>query len=330
MQDFKLLIMKRLLWIIVLTLISIVILFVVYLSFVLPSVGPAPDFSVEITQERLVRGKYLATSVMGCVDCHTQRDFTKYSGPVTGVPFSGGSLDEFTEEAGLPGNFYAANLTPFYLGDWTDGEIYRAITAGVTKDGRALFPVMPYHLFAQASEEDIFSVIAYLRTLEPYEKTVPKSKANFPVNLIMNTMPKKAVHGEIPSKNNPVEYGKYMITIAACIDCHTPMEKGKLIMDEAYSGGMEFILPTGIVRSANITPDKETGIGNWTEEMFVNRFVAHADSLFFPHDVSDGFNTSMPWTMYAKMEKDDLKAIYAYLHSLEPQKKQIIRFSPRE
>ena len=94
--------MKRLLWIIVLTLLTVMILFVVYLRFILPSVGPAPDIKVEITPERLNRGEYLATSVMGCIDCHTQRDFTKYSGPVTGVPFSGGSLDEFTEEAGLP------------------------------------------------------------------------------------------------------------------------------------------------------------------------------------------------------------------------------------
>ena len=91
-----------------------------------------------------------------------------------------------------------------------------------------------------------------------------------------------------------------------------------------------FVLPTGIVRSSNITPDKETGIGNWTEEMFVNRFKAHADSLFIPVEVSDGFNTAMPWTMYAKMDEDDLKAIYAYLQSLEPQKKQVLRFSPKE
>jgi mono/diheme cytochrome c family protein len=323
--------MKRLLWIILVILLLAVILFVAYLRFVLPSVGPAPDITVEATPERLMRGEYLATKVMGCVDCHTQRDFTKYSGPISAVPFSGGSLDEFTEEAGLPGNFYAANLTPYYLGDWTDGEIYRAITAGVTKDGRALFPVMPYHMYAQASEEDILSVIAYLRTLEPYEKNVPKSKAQFPVSLLVNTMPKKAKHGEIPSKENRIEYGKYLITVAACVDCHTPMVKGKFVMEEAYSGGLEFILPTGIVRSTNITPDKETGIGSWTEEMFVSRFKAHADSLFIPEEVPDGgFNTSMPWTMYAKMEEDDLKSIYAYLHSLEPQKKQIVRFSPKE
>lgn len=322
--------MKRFLWIIFGVLFLAVILIVSYLKFILPSVGPAPDITVKATPERLIRGEYLATKVMGCVDCHTQRDFTKYSGPISAVPFSGGSLDEFTEEAGLPGNFYASNLTPYYLGNWTDGEIYRAITAGVSKDGKALFPVMPYHMYAQASEEDILSVIAYLRTLEPYEKTVPKSKANFPVSLLLNTMPKKAVHGEIPSKTNPVEYGKYMITIAACIDCHTPMEKGKLVMEEAYSGGLEFILPTGIVRSSNITPDKETGIGNWTEEMFVNRFKAHVDSLFIPMEVSDGFNTAMPWTMYAKMDVNDLKAIYAYLQALEPQKKQVLKFSPKE
>ena len=322
--------MKRILWIILSVVLTVIIVLIVYLRFVLPSVGSAPDIQVEITQERLNRGEYLATSVMGCIDCHTQRDFTKLTAPISGFPFSGGSLDEFTEENGLPGNFYAQNLTPFYLGNWTDGEIYRAITSGVTKDGRALFPVMPYHMFSQASQEDIFSVIAYLRTLKSQEKTVPKSKAKFPVSLLLNTMPKKAVHGEIPPKENLLEYGKYMITIAACIDCHTPMEKGKLVLEEAYSGGLEFVLPTGIVRSSNLTPDKETGIGNWTEEMFINRFKVYSDSLFTPPVVSEGFNTIMPWTMYAKIDEFDLKAIYAYLQSLEPQKKQILRFSPIE
>ena len=119
---------------------------------------------------------------------------------------------------------------------------------------------------------------------------------------------------------------------AGCVECHTPMVKGKPVWEEAYSGGREFLLPGGVVTTANLTPDKETGIGNWTEEMFINRFKAFADSSYIPHDVNieSEFNTLMPWTLYAGMDAADLKAIYAYLKTLEPRKRQITLFAPRK
>ena len=321
--------MKRLLWIIPLVIIAGILTVVFYLKFALPAVGAAPDITVEATPERLKRGEYLANNVMGCVDCHSQRDMTKFSGPLKGVPFAGGG-EEFTEELGAPGDFFAPNLTPYHLGEWTDGEIYRAITAGVSKDGRALFPSMPSHLYGQASSEDIYAVIAYLRTLPAHENTVPPPNPKFPFSLIMNTIPKKQIQREIPDKNNLEEYGEYMIKLAACIDCHTPMEKGRLIMEEAYTGGMEFILPHGVVRSANLTPDENTGLGAWDAETFVARFKAYGDSSFVPYDVGKGFNTIMPWTMYARMDTLDLKAIFAYLQTLEPVSKEIELYSPNE
>jgi mono/diheme cytochrome c family protein len=319
--------MKRLTWIIPLALIVVIIIGVLYVKLALPNVGPAPEITVEKTSARIERGEYLANTVMGCIDCHSHRDFTKFSGPLTGVVYGGGG-EEFVEELGAPGNFYAPNLTPYHLKDWTDGEIYRAITTGVAKDGRALFPAMPAHLYGQASKEDIYSVIAYLRTLPSYESTVPGPDPKFPFNLIMNLIPKKIENGTIPSKDNIVEYGRYMITIAGCIDCHTPMEKGKYDMEKAYAGKQEFILPTGIVRSSNITPDKTTGIGNWTEEIFVNKFKIYSDSSFVLPTVNEGFNTIMPWTVYTQMDEYDLKAIYAYLQSLEPINNQFEKFSP--
>jgi mono/diheme cytochrome c family protein len=319
--------MKRLLWIIPLALIVIVMVAIVYIKFALPDVGPAPDIKVELTKERLERGEYLANTVMACVDCHSNRDLSRFAGPVTGVHFAGGG-PEFIEELGAPGDFYAPNLTPYHLKDWTDGEIYRAITAGVARDGRALFPAMPAHLYGQASKEDIYAVIAYLRTLPSYENTVPPPNPKFPFSLIMNTIPKKIDNHEIPPKENIVEYGKYMITIAGCVDCHTPMEKGKYNMEMAYAGSQEFILPTGIVRSSNITPDFTTGIGGWTEETFLARFKIYSDSSYVPPAVTQGFNTIMPWTTYTKMEEYDLKAIFAYLKSLDPINNQVVKFSP--
>lgn len=317
-------------WVIVLLLIGAVLIILGYVKFFLPNTGPAPDLKIEITPQRVERGKYLAHHVMVCADCHSMRDFSKFSGPLTGAAFAGGG-EEFTKEFGLPGNFYASNLTPFNLKDWTDGEIFRAITSGVSKDGRALFPAMPYPLYNQANEEDIHAVIAYLRTLPSEENTVETSKADFPVSLLINTMPLKYHYPDKPDEDNVLEYGGYMATVAGCIECHTPMEKGVPVMDEAYTGGREFRLPGGIVTTSNLTPDIETGIGSWTEEMFVNRFKSFADSSYTPHEVdfNTEFNTLMPWTMYSGMKESDLKAIYAYLHSIEPKKRLRTVYAPQ-
>ena len=122
--------MKRLLWIIPLVLVAMILVILMYIKFALPDVGPAPEIKVELTTERLERGEYLANTVMACVDCHSNRDLSRFAGPVTGAHFAGGG-PEFVEEFGAPGDFYAPNLTPYHLKDWTDGEIYRAITAGV-------------------------------------------------------------------------------------------------------------------------------------------------------------------------------------------------------
>src|SRR5690606_39977467 len=117
--------------------------------------------------------------------------------------------------------FYSKNITPANLADWTDGEIYRAITTGVTKDNKALFPVMPYKHYAMMDPEDVKDVIAYLRSLPPIENEVPESKPNFPFNSILNTIPENAKPIKKPSPTNKVEYGRYLSYIARCPACHT-------------------------------------------------------------------------------------------------------------
>ncbi len=300
----------------------------VWLQAAYPSVGAAPDISIEITPERIARGEYLATSVTVCVDCHSTRDYSKFAGPVIDGTIGKGG-ERFGEEMDLPGTFYAPNITPFNLQDWTDGEIYRAITAGVSKDGRPLFPLMPYLDYGMMDKEDIYSIIAYLRSLEPIEYTAPASTANFPMSLIMRTIPGEAKHARRPSPTNRIEYGRYMASAAGCAHCHTPMEEGEPLPGKDFAGGAEMPMPIGTLRSANLTPDKETGIGNWTEEMFLQRFRAYSDSAYVePALGPKDFNTIMPWRLYAKMTADDLRAIYAYLRSVKPVKNAVERFTP--
>lgn len=299
----------------------------IYVSNALPDVGPAPDITVESTTERIERGHYLANTVMACMHCHTPQDKSRLTHPIDEKMLGAGG-NRFGPEEGLPGNYYAPNLTPSHLGDWSDGELFRAITSGVSKDGHALFPIMPYPNYAKVSEEDIYAVITYLRTLEPIEHEVPPSESFFPMNFILNTIPAKAEMSNSPDTNDPVSWGKYIVTSASCIDCHTPKDKGENIPGMEFAGGMQFVLEDGSLNhSANITPHVETGIGSWTEEQFLKRFKDYADSSFVYPEIEKGnFNTFMPWKTFSKMSDEELKAIFAYLRTVEPVSNEVQTF----
>ncbi|MBD3615106.1 MAG: cytochrome c [Gracilimonas sp.] len=305
----------------------------VYISTALPNVSPAPDIQIERTAERIEKGKHLANTVMACMHCHTPQEKTKFAHPIKADMLGAGGVLFGVEKEGLPGDYFSPNLTPYNLGDWTDGEILRAITSGVSKDGRALFPIMPYPNYAKMNKEDLYSIIAYLRTLESIESETPEPKSYFPMNFIINTIPQKAeLTTNAPDTTDPVSWGKYLVNAASCMDCHTPKEKGADIPGMELAGGFEFGLEDGsIVRTANITPDLNTGIGSWTERAFINRFKFYADTSFQFNEITPGqFNTVMPWGHYSQMSEEELKAIYAYLKTTTPVENLVTRFTPVE
>jgi len=314
-------------------LLGVIILFVVlalgYITAVLPQVGEPELLTIQYTPEKVERGRYLANHVAVCIDCHSERDWSVFSGPL--VPHTEGQGGEiFDQSMGFPGKFVARNITPYKLKNWTDGEILRAITTGVSKDGTALFSIMPHHNYGQMDREDLSSIIAYIRTLKPIERENETSKPDFPMNLILNTIPRKANFTTKPAKEDVVNYGKYLVTTASCYDCHTKQVKGKFI-GEPFAGGFEFLFPDGsILQSANITPH-ETGIGNWRSEDFISRFKTYSDSLYVPQKLQRGeFQTPMPWTFYAQMEDEDLAAIYAYLRTLKPVDQVVNLYEPAD
>ncbi len=298
-----------------------------YVKVALPDVGPPPELQVEATPERIARGEYLSKHVAVCLQCHSQRDWSLFAAPgKPGTEGMGGEVHD--RRLGFPGSYVSKNITPGGLANWTDGEIFRALTCGVDKQGNALFPIMPYPNYGQLDEEDIRSIIAYIRTLPAKEYTAPVSSSDFPMNFIINTIPAKPGFSARPDTSDKVDAGKYLVTAAICMDCHTKSENGTYT-GKPFAGGMEFPLDDGsIVRSANITPHA-TGIGNWTTEQFVQRFKMYADSNYNRPKVRPGdFQTVMPWDSYSGMTESDLKAIYAYLYSLEPIESVIERFAP--
>ncbi|MBL7700479.1 MAG: c-type cytochrome [Chitinophagaceae bacterium] len=316
-------------------LVALILIFItgaaVYIKGFLPDVGPAPDLKVEATPEKVERGRYLAHHVMICVDCHSIRDFNYFAGPVDMNTLGRGG-DIFDEKAGFPGKIVAANITPTGIGDWTDGELFRAITTGVRKNGKPIFPVMPYHNYGKADPEDVEAVIAYIRTLPPLGEKTAESSYDFPMNFIVNTIPEKATPGKRPSPSDRLAYGKYLLTTASCGDCHTPFNEGTYDTSKWLAGGREFLMPGGKLTSANITPDKETGIGNLTVDDFLERFRAYRDSSYAHRkiDFMKDFATVMPWSNYAGMTDEDLSAIYEYLRTVPAVKHQINKFEPRK
>jgi mono/diheme cytochrome c family protein len=298
-----------------------------YIIFARPNVD-LKDIRVEVTKDRVERGRYLANHVTVCMDCHSTRDWSRFSGPpITGTEGKGG--EKFDPSMGFPGVYYSPNITPYSLASWSDAEIYRAITSGVSKDGHPLFPVMPYTYYGTMATEDIYSIIAYIRSLSPIQYTAQVSEADVPMNIILHLIPKEANPGQIPPVSDTVKYGQYLVNASGCIECHSPVEKGQIIPGKAFTGGRLFTIPSGELRSPNLTPDMETGIGSWTADVFVKRFKDYDPAGYQAPVLPKGaFNTIMPWTMYAGMDTTDLRAIYAYLHSLEPVKNEVVLFKP--
>ena len=223
-----------------------------------PNVPPPAVVTIEPTPERLARGKYLSDHVTGCTSCHSERDWTKFSGPVK----------------------------PDRLGV-----------------GGQEFPLMPYPHFGAMAADDMHAILAYIRSW-------------------------KAIEHQVPAPTDQVGYGKYMTRSALCGDCHTPIDdRRQPLPGKDFAGGLEFLETGYRVRSANITPDVDTGIGSWTEQQFDDKFKAFetpSDAVLSENERRQ--NTVMPMTAYAGMTREDLAAIYAYLRTLMPVVNCVTRF----
>lgn len=265
---------------------------------------------------QLERGRYLAYSVVNCVDCHSQLDFEKFSLPL--VPGTEGAGGMALHEAfkGFPGKLYIPNITPAALGDWTDAEIARAVTRGINKKGDTLFPMMPFHYLNAIAEEDLNAVIAFIRTLKPIEKIHPAKEMFIPM-AVFGPLPENNYKNNVkPDTADKVKYGEYLVTIAHCGECHhTKSPEGMPIPGMMFAGGNTESLIPFQVTSANITADSATGIGEWSELMFIAKFRTNAATENLQSKPGK-FNTIMPWSFYGTMTDSDLKAIYAYLRTV--------------
>lgn len=286
-----------------------------------PLAAPPAAVTVGITAERVARGRYLFENLADCDGCHSPRDWDKFPGPVIAGQRASGF--EFPAELGLPGRIVSPNITSdpeTGLGQWTDGEIIRVIREGVSRDGSALFSFMPYPHYARMSDEDVFALVAYMRTLPPVRRHMPRSALAFPVKYLVNDVPRPVTNPvPAPPREDRVRYGEYLAAMAQCVTCHTVLKNGEPVKGREFAGGEPFRFGSRLVRSPNITPDNETGIGAWSEERFVAKFknyseMTHANA---PRMTQANF-TVMPWLGLAQLDPDDLRALYAYLRTVKP------------
>jgi mono/diheme cytochrome c family protein len=275
---------------------------------------PPPQLVASHDPAVVARGEYVVRRLANCPYCHA--DPNRLRETLAGsddVPLSGGRTWSIP-----PGTFRAYNITSDKragIGAVSDGQIARALRFGIGREGRALLPFMEIQGLA---DDDLVAVISYLRTLPASPNVVPPHDYNLlgrvvRATVLANPVGLKARPPEHAPSGPTVENGRYLAEhVANCWACHTErsMKTGELVGARFAGGDMEDDLQPArrTWHAPNLTPDPKTGrTGQMNEDQFVQRLRAGS--------VLEG--SPMPWNNLAKLNEDDLRAIYRYLRTLD-------------
>ncbi|NDW53839.1 c-type cytochrome [Aliiroseovarius sp. PrR006] len=256
--------------------------------------------SAEVSVER---GEYLVRGPAGCGNCHTPQ--------TPNGPDMSNELGGFLVEKNPAFEAWAANITPGgRVSDWSDQELARAIREGIRPDGTVIGPPMPIGLYRGVSDDDLYSIVAFLRTVPASDIETPSSTYNIPLPPAYGP-PIDSVTA--PPQSVSVEYGAYLAgPIAHCIECHTPMgEKGPMLDTHLGSGGFEFHGPWGTSVSANLTTHSD-GLAAYSDDeikQMITEGVRPDGTRMLP---------PMGYHHYAAMTENDLDAVILYLRQLPP------------
>ncbi|ATB46141.1 c-type cytochrome [Corallococcus macrosporus] len=277
-----------------------------------PSTPKAPPAAVAVDAAKLERGRYLVENVLACGSCHTPRDWSRYGGPASGPALSGACWDDASWE--LPGRVCAPNITPdpeHGIGRWTDAELLRALRDGTGRDGKTLFPLMPFLLYRELSDADAHAVIAWLRQAPASPRDGGRSAIPDEVYAQYKDLaaPVKTVVPE-PAADD-VSRGRYLATVAQCAACHAGMDDA----GTPFAGGRPLPTPHGPEVVANLTPHAR-GLGALDEAAFVARFTAFKDLTPAPAKAGQVNKLTMPWVFFAGLAEADLRALYRYLRTV--------------
>jgi mono/diheme cytochrome c family protein len=266
--------------------------------------------------EVVQHGKALTGSL--CGPCHFDPATNKYTGK------------QMLDIPKALGRVYARNLTQHPdqgIGSYTAGELAYLIRTGIKKDGHySMFMLKP-----NLAEEDISAIVAFLKSEDPLVQAAdvesPKTKftpvAQLMLNLMMKPLPYPKEKISRPSQTDPVAYGKYLVDVIGCYECHSasPIRANKLEPEKSkgYMGGGSKFRGLGNRRiyGANLTFDPETGIGKWTERDFVRAVKEGVRN--------DNSVLRFPMPMFPDLTDAEAAAIFAYLKTVPVIKNQVKR-----
>ncbi len=253
------------------------------------------------------RGDYLVNAVMSCNNCHTPRgpkglDMSKM--------LSGGMAFDEPEF-----KVTASNITPdpdTGIGKWSGDDIRRLLRTGIRPNGEAVAAIMPTAYYVALTERDLDSIVAYLRSVPAVKNETPPPEYRIkqprpPAPLVKAAMTEA-------DQIDPVKHGRYLADIAHCLECHTPRDNGKINLKRIGAGGVEFKGPFGKSTSANITRNKDLGIGTWSDDD-IRRAITQGIAKN-----GDPLKPPMNFAGYAKMTPQDLSALVAFVRTLPSRK----------
>ena len=259
-----------------------------------------------------VNGAYMFAAG-GCTSCHAapgakgDEKLALAGGLVLATPF---------------GDFTVPNISPdreHGIGAWTLAEFVTSMKLGIGRNGEHLYPAFPYTAYQRMRVEDIIDIKAYLDTLPQVATSAPPHDLSFPFNIRrgLGLWQLLYVDGKTlepdPDKSAELNRGAYLVRGPGhCGQCHSPRNFfGGIIASRAYSGGPA---TEGDGTIPNLTPDPETGIGDWSAAE-----IAESLATGFKPDF-DSFGSSMADVQenMAMLTPEDRDAIAGYLKSLPP------------
>jgi mono/diheme cytochrome c family protein len=268
--------------------------------------APYPNIRASADSATIARGRHLVFGPAHCINCHNPNNPDSLAALGQDPPLTGAVAFN------LPlGTIYSKNITPDKatgIGNFSDGEIARALRYGVHPDGTPVYDFMPFH---NLSDEDLRAVISWLRAQKPVYHKVPADRPNA-LGYVVRAFLVKPVgpSGPVPAAvkaDTTAAYGKYIThSIAECNGCHTQRDISGAFTGAPFAGGGNiegFVTP-------NLTPDSSSRLFNWSQQDFIKRF---RKGKLVP-------GSPMPWYSFGRMSDDELKAVYQYLRTLKPAK----------
>ena len=258
------------------------------------------------------RGRHVLRIATGC-GCH-------------GANFAGwrqGGPDRLPEAApygerfvGPDGVVPAPNITPdpdTGIGGWSDDEITQALRNGIRPNGEQLSALMPFRAYHGMAESDLAALVAYLHRLRPVRNQVPARQLSQPLTEPGPGREEQGAPAPAQPPENGIALGRYLVQhVCTCTDCHLP--RGAADPDRLIGQR----LPVGPGRSVpvpDITPDRETGIGRWSESAIARylRTGSRPDG-----GLAQSLMAGLILTSYEHLTRDEARAIATYLKSIPP------------